>query len=141
MSENRDKNNPRESENGSLLGDAIKKVFAVGLGAAFMTEEGVRSYLNDLKLPKEVLNLLLQGANRSKEELVQRVSKEAIQLLKKIDLVKEFSKFAEEHRFKITAEIEIIPKSKSPGASKSESEGSVTVVSKESTSESHHDSE
>lgn len=97
-------------ESKGLFGEALKKVFAAGVGAAFMTEENIRAYLAELKLPKEFLNLLLQQANKSKEELIQRVGKEIMQIVNKVDFVSEFSKFAETHRFRITADIEIIRK-------------------------------
>ena len=93
-----------------LLGETVKKVFTAGVSAAFMTEEGLRSYLSELKLPKEALNLLIQGANKSKDELTTRVTKEVVGMISKIDFVKEFSKFAETHKFKISAEIDIVKK-------------------------------
>ena len=96
------------------LSDTLKKVVTAGVTAAFMTEESVRSYLGDLKLPKELLNTLVQSANRSKEEMTSRVTKEVISIVNKIDFVKEFSRFAEEHKFKITAEVEIAKKHKGP---------------------------
>lgn len=96
-----------------LLGDTVKKVFTAGVSAAFMTEESLRAYVSELKLPKEALNLLLQSANKSKEELTQRVTKEVVGIIQKIDFVKEASKFAETHKFKITAEIDIIKKDSS----------------------------
>lgn len=97
-----------------IFSETVKKVFAAGVTAAFMTEESVRAHLGDLKLPKDILNLLLQQANKSKEELVLRVSKEILSMVNKIDLVSEFSKFAESHKFKITAEIDISKKDKHP---------------------------
>ncbi|MBK9294487.1 MAG: hypothetical protein IPM57_08585 [Oligoflexia bacterium] len=90
------------------LVDVAKKLFTVGVSAAFMTEESIRNYVNDLKLPKEVLQFILNSAAKGKEELVQRVGKEISGLISHIDWVKEASKFAESHKFKI--EIEIIPK-------------------------------
>lgn len=93
-----------------LLGDTVKKVFTAGVSAAFMTEESLRTYVSELKLPKEALNLLLQSANKSKEEIQSRVTKEIVGIIEKIDFVKEASKFAETHKFKITAEIDIIKK-------------------------------
>lgn len=89
------------------LSDTLKKVFSVGVSAAFMTEEGIRKYLSDLKLPKEIMEALLSGANKSKEELTNRVAKEINGIMSKIDWVQELSKFAENHKFKIKAEIEI----------------------------------
>lgn len=105
-----------EKENAStgdlkgLFGETVKKVFTAGVSAAFMTEEHLRAYVSELKLPKEAINLLIQGANKSKEEMTQRVTKEIVGLIQKVDIVKEASKFAETHKFKITAEIDIVKK-------------------------------
>lgn len=93
-----------------LLGDTVKKVFTAGVSAAFMTEESLRAYVSELKLPKEALNLLIQGAHKSKDEITQRVTREILGIIQKIDIVKEASKFAETHKFKITAEIDIVKK-------------------------------
>lgn len=94
------------------MGETLKKVFSAGVSAAFMTEENVRSYLAELKLPKEILNVVLQSAAKSKDEITGRVSKEIIGILSKIDWVKEASRFAENHKFRISAEIDIIKKDK-----------------------------
>ncbi len=102
-----------DDENTPKWGDVIRKVMSVGLGAAFMTEESIRGVVTDLKLPKEVLATLLQGASRSKEEFLNRVGNETIKLISKIDFVKEASRFVEEHKFKIQAEIEVVKKTPS----------------------------
>jgi hypothetical protein len=90
--------------------EMIKKVMSVGLGAAFMTEESIRTYLSEV--PKEVVSNIIQNANKSKEELLNRVGTEVIRLIQKIDFVKEASRFAEEHKFKISAEVEVVKKDK-----------------------------
>lgn len=92
------------------VGETLKKIFTVGMGAAFMTEESIRSYLSELKLPKDVLNFLLQGAKKSKEELMNRVGNEVVTIIRKIDFVEEASRFVENHKFKISAEIEVVKK-------------------------------
>ncbi len=97
-------------ENLPKWGEVLRKVMSVGLGAAFMTEESVRSALGGLNLPKEVLNSILHGANKSKEDFLNKVGNETIKLLSKIDFVKEASRFVEEHKFKINAEIEVVKK-------------------------------
>lgn len=94
----------------AMLGDSLRKLFGVGVSAAFMTEESIRQYLGDLKLPKEILNGVLQSANRSKDEITNRVSNEIIKIVDKIDWVKELARFAETHKFKIQAEIDIVRK-------------------------------
>lgn len=93
-----------------LIPDIVKKVLATGVSAAFLTEEGIRTYLQDLKLPKDVLGRLIEGANKSKQELMDRVGNEVVAIIKKIDFVKEASRFAEEHKFKVSAEIEVVRK-------------------------------
>lgn len=111
-----------------LLGDTVKKVFTAGVSAAFMTEESLRTYLSELKLPKEALNLLIQSASKSKDEITQRVTKEAVGIIQRIDFVKEFSKFAETHKFKITAEIDIIKKDKPADETSTSSNGTSPKV-------------
>lgn len=98
----------------AFVGETLKKVFSVGVSAAFMTEESIRQYLQDLKLPKELLGTLVQtavqSANKSKDEITNRVSNEIIKVVSKIDWVKEFARFAETHKFRISAEIDIVRK-------------------------------
>lgn len=91
-------------------GEMLKRVVSVGLGAAFMTEESVRSALGGINIPKEALQSILSGANRSKEEFLNKVGNETIKLISKIDFVKEASRFVEEHKFRINAEIEVVKK-------------------------------
>jgi hypothetical protein len=99
------------------LTEALKKIVTAGLGAAFMTEESIRAYVSELKLPKDVLNLLLQQASKGKEEVVNRAGNEIAKIFSKIDFVKEVSRFAEEHKFKISAEIEVLKKEDTKNAS------------------------
>ncbi len=97
-------------EKSGILGEGLRKLFAVGIGAAFLTEESIRNYIQDLKLPKEMLGTLLQGAQKSKEQLMNRVGNEVIAIIQKIDFVKEASRFVETHKFKVSAEIEVVKK-------------------------------
>jgi hypothetical protein len=97
-------------ESGSKSSELLKKLISAGVGAAFMTEENIRHYLSELKLPKDMLNVLLQGAQKSKEDLMNRVGNEVIKIVQKIDFVKEASRFVEEHKFRITAEIDVVKK-------------------------------
>jgi hypothetical protein len=90
--------------------DIFKKIISAGIGAAFMTEESIRSYLSELKLPKDVIGMLLQGAQKSKDDLMDRVGNEVIKIIQKIDFVSEASRFVEEHKFRITAEVDVVKK-------------------------------
>ena len=99
-----------EEDNEKVVPELVKKLIGAGIGAAFMTEEHIRKYISDMKLPKEAVNLLLQGASKSKDEIVHRVGTEVIKIINRIDFVQEASRFAEEHKFKVSAEIEVIKK-------------------------------
>lgn len=110
---NKEKDRESEKEGSIRVSDTIKKLVTAGIGAAFMTEESIRSYLQEVKLPKDLLNYILQGANKSKEELMDRVGNEVMKIISKIDFVSEASKFVEEHKFKISAEVEVIKKNNS----------------------------
>lgn len=101
----RDDGDERAGKGG--LGDTLKRLFAVGTAAAFMTEESLRQSLGEMKLPANLIQTILNGANKSKEDLMGKVGNEITKLVSKIDLVKEASKFMETHKFKITAEIEV----------------------------------
>lgn len=97
-------------QDGQKMSDLIKKLISAGVGAAFMTEENIRNYLAEMKLPKDVMSYLVQGAAKSKEELVNRVGTEVIKIVNRIDFVKEASRFVEEHKFRISAEVDVIKK-------------------------------
>lgn len=99
-----------DDESSPKWAEMIKRVMSVGLGAAFMTEESIRNALGDIKLPKEVVGTILQSANRSKEEFLNKIGNETIKLISKIDFVKEASRFVEEHKFHIVADIEVVRK-------------------------------
>lgn len=109
MGDNKD-NKKEDIKATALIGEAAKKLFSAGVSAAFMTEESVRNYLTDLKLPKEALGMIIQGASKSKDEITAKVSKEIVSLIEKVDWAKEAAKFAETHKFKITAEFEVTKK-------------------------------
>lgn len=115
---------------GPFVTETIRKLVTAGISAAFMTEESIRGFVSEMKLPKETLNLLLQGANKSKEELMNRVSREVITIISKIDFVKEASRFVEEHKFKVTAEIEVLRKEPRPSDAKTTDSVNISISHK-----------
>jgi hypothetical protein len=94
------------------LSDALKKLMTAALSGALVSEEVVRNYLSELRLPKDILNNILSGAAKSKEELVAKIVKEVITLLQKEDLSKWVSQFTKQYKIRINAEINIEPKFK-----------------------------
>lgn len=82
---------------GGNMTDALKKIMSAG---------------SPSDISKELLHTALGQVNKTKDDISAKVTNEMIALIRKIDFVKEFSKFAEDHKFKISAEVEIIKKNK-----------------------------
>ncbi|HEX8825388.1 MAG TPA: hypothetical protein VF794_36075, partial [Archangium sp.] len=60
---------PEEASRAGFVPEFVRKVAVAGLGAIFMTEEGIRSLAGQLKLPKEVLGYILGQAEKTKDEV------------------------------------------------------------------------
>lgn len=84
-----------ESKIESKITDTLKKILSSG---------------SPTEISKELLTTVLGQALKAKDDVTLKVTNEMIGLVRKIDFVKEFSRFAENHKFKITAEVEITKK-------------------------------
>ncbi|MFZ3229173.1 MAG: hypothetical protein WA160_03125 [Pseudobdellovibrio sp.] len=80
------------------ISDTIKKIISSG---------------SPTEISKELLGTVLAQALKAKDDISSKVTNEMIALVRKIDFVHEFSKFAQNHKFKVTAEIEILKKDSS----------------------------
>lgn len=69
----------------SSITDAIKKVVSIGVGAAFMTEDAVKTVLKDLPLPKDIISGLLDNAKSAKEDFSNSLREEVRTHLSKVD--------------------------------------------------------
>ena len=101
-----------ETQKNVGVSDGLKKILTTGLSAILMSEDGVRQYIQDMKLPKDAIGSLLKGVAKSKEEIVTRVGSEFSKLVEKIDLVEELTKFLRENKIKFSAEVEFSKKDK-----------------------------
>ncbi len=99
---NNDKKDSKSGDSASTtekLGEALKKIISSG---------------SPSEISKEIMTTVVGQALKAKDDITLKVSNEMIALIHKIDFVKEFSKFAENHKFKISAEIEILKKENPP---------------------------
>jgi hypothetical protein len=96
---NNNKKDPKDGESSSTatekIGEALKKIISSG---------------GPTEISKELIGTVLGQALKAKDDITLKVTNEMISLVQKIDFIKEFSKFAENHKFKVTAEIEILKK-------------------------------
>jgi hypothetical protein len=87
------------------LGDVFKKVVSTGISAAFMTEEAVKGMLQDMPIPKEAINSLVQNAKNTKEEFVGSIKNELKTYLDKIDVSKEIEKVLDKYDIEVNAKL------------------------------------
>ena len=68
------------------LPDLLKRGLLAGVGALFMTEEGIRSLLGELKLPKDAVQFVVNQVSRTKEDLFRMISREIREFLQSTNL-------------------------------------------------------
>lgn len=110
MSEKNDKKDFESSEEGEtkgegLFGDVMKKVLSVGMGAAFMTEDVVKKYVNDLPIPKDMANGLMQNAKGVKEDFLKSIQEEVRKHLARVDPKKLADELASKYDIQINATV------------------------------------
>jgi len=87
--------NQSDEKKDNPLTDTLKKIISSG---------------SPTEISKEILGTVVGQVLKTKDDITLKATNEMISLIQKIDFVKEFSKFAENHKFKVSAEIEIIKK-------------------------------
>ena len=100
--------------------DAVKDLASAGLATLFMTEDSIRSYLREKKLPKELVTDLMDGIGRKKSDLYTLVAQEVTKVFSKIDVTREMTRFLEEHKINFEGKISFEPKKPRTGKSESE---------------------
>src|SRR5690606_14883756 len=75
-----------DEKKGRGVSELFRKVVVSGVGALFMTEEGIRSAVKELKLPKEVLASALAQADRTKDEILRILGAEFRSFLQSANL-------------------------------------------------------
>jgi hypothetical protein len=112
---------PRADEpRGRGVPEFVRKVAVAGLGALFMTEEGIRNLAGQMKLPKEVLGHLLAQAEKTKDEVGRIASEEIRRFLQSDKLREEFLKLLSGMTIEISAQVRLVP---SKGAAAGEEKG------------------
>lgn len=96
---------------GSKAGDLLRKAITVGIGAAFLTEESIRSLVGELKLPKELVANLLAQANSTRSEFLGKFSQEIMEKIQsKIDPVELVTEVLRKNDIELTVKIKVSPK-------------------------------
>ena len=98
-----------EAGRAGFVPEFMRKVAVAGLGALFMTEEGLRAMAGQLKLPKEVLGYILGQAEKTKDEVGRVVSEELRRFLQSEKLRDELLKLVSGMTVEVKAQIRLVP--------------------------------
>ena len=95
-----------------LLGiaDLVREIAMTGIATVFMTEDTIRSYFKELRLPKEMMSLVLDGIHRKKDDVYGLVANEVHKMFEKFELSSEIAKFLSSHQIQVQAKIQFTPK-------------------------------
>ena len=87
------------------LSEKAKKVIINSLEAVLFTQENILRILKELKLPKEVINTLLQQFEKNKEEFIQALANQFGAVLREVDITKLMKKLISGLTVKVNAEV------------------------------------
>lgn len=113
MKNQNDEKNPDQNSNASSnIGDFVKKVVSTGIGAFFLTEEALKSAINEKNMPKDIVQNLLQNAKGMKDEVFGQIKNELTGYLNKIDIPKELGRILEDYDLDIQAKVKFTKRKK-----------------------------
>jgi len=101
-----------ETQERSLVSELIRKLAVAGVGAAVLTEEGLRQLAAQLRLPKDLLSGILSQADKTKEELGRIVGEEIRHFLQSKLAREGMAKLLEDMKLEVKAEIQLVPRNK-----------------------------
>lgn len=94
---------------GGIVPDLIRKAVVAGLGAVFMSEEGIRKLAGQLKLPKEALGYIVSQADKTKGEVSRVIGEEIRRFLNSEILRQELLQMLTGVTVEIKAEVKLRP--------------------------------
>src|SRR5438552_8983395 len=92
-----------------LVPDIIRRAVLTGVGALFMTEEGLRNLVGDMKLPKDAFAFLLAQADKTRSEVARVVTQEIRRFLESETLRREIWKVLTGVTLEVNATIQLKP--------------------------------
>ncbi len=100
---------PLDEKARGFVPDFVRRVAWAGLGAVFMSEEGIRRVAGQMKLPKEALGFLLQQAEKTKDDIGRTVTEEVRKFLQSDRLRDELLKVIAGMTIEVRAEVKLVP--------------------------------
>jgi hypothetical protein len=96
------------------VGDLVRKAVMAGVGAVFLTEEGIRKTVSELKLPKEAFGYLASQADKTRQEASRIVRKELRRFLNSDAFKEQMMQALGGLTLEIKAEVRLKPDTRTP---------------------------
>lgn len=97
-----------DPDSSNKMSDWVKKALLTGVGAVFMTEEGIKNALSDLKMPKNAVLAAVAQADKAKQEVASLIAKEVRGFLDRIAVEDIIQKALAGQSVEITATIRFV---------------------------------
>jgi hypothetical protein len=96
-----------DPDGGKFFPDLLRRALTVGITGVFMTEEAVRRALGD-SVPRDVVEFVLEQSERTRNELLDRLSREFGRGLSAVDPVEIAKRLLEGRTVEVTARVRLI---------------------------------
>ena len=96
-----------------IVPDVVRRAVLTGVGALFMTEEGIRNAVSEMKLPKDALGFLLSQAEKSRTEVARIVTQEVRRFLEGETLQRQLWKLLNGVTLEVNATVQLKPSGES----------------------------
>jgi hypothetical protein len=100
---------PEEAPAKGFVPEIVRRAVLTGVGALFMTEEGIRNLVSDMKLPKDALAFLLAQADKTRGDVTRVVTQEVRRFLESETLSREIWKLLTSVTLEVSAEVRLKP--------------------------------
>ena len=100
---------PEEQVAKGFVPDIVRRAVLTGVGALFMTEEGIRNLVGEMKLPKDALGFLLAQAEKTRSEVARVVTQEVRRFLESETLRREIWKVLTGVTLEVNATVQLKP--------------------------------
>lgn len=99
---------PKAPEPSGFLPDLLRRGLTLGFTGVFLTEEALRKALGD-SMPRDVLEFILEQTERTRNELLERLSREFGRAVGALDPVEVVRRLLEGRSIEVTARFRLVP--------------------------------
>jgi hypothetical protein len=96
------------------VAELVRKAVMAGVGAVFLTEEGIRKSVSELKLPKEAFGYLANQADKTRQEASRIIRKELRRFLNSDAFKEQMMQALGGLTLEIKAEVRLKPDTRTP---------------------------